>query len=75
MLRCIGCDQVLTVAKFTQIKGRPGAFYSRCRPCRAARARARYHRAPETRAAEIARALRNKRRRQQRAHKRDAPDT
>ncbi len=60
---CIGCHQVLDLAMFVAIKGKPGQHYSRCKLCRAAKARARYHASPEVREAEIARALRNQRKR------------
>jgi len=44
---------------FTPIKGTRTGVYGRCRACRNARSRARYHSAPDVRAAEIARASRN----------------
>jgi hypothetical protein len=48
---------------FVPIKARRASYYGRCRSCRSRRARERYHSNAEARAAEIARSLRNKRRR------------
>ena len=59
--RCIGCGQVkLLLADFTPIKSQPGKHYPRCKPCRNAKARARYYSTPEIHAAEIARVRRNR---------------
>jgi hypothetical protein len=58
--RCIGCGEVKLLADFTPIKSRPGRHYTRCKPCRNAKARTRYYSSPELHAAEIARSWRNK---------------
>jgi hypothetical protein len=46
------------------IKASKLGWYGTCRVCRARRARERYHSSPEIRAAEIARASKNRRLRQ-----------
>jgi len=58
---CTECGVTKPIADFTPIRSTRNGFYGRCRTCRNARARARYHSTPDIRAAEIARALRNKR--------------
>lgn len=67
MRTCTECGHEKTVDSFVAIKPtmnrRPGHVYGRCRECRNRRARERYHSSPEIRAAEIARAWRNKQRR------------
>jgi hypothetical protein len=59
MRTCTDCDQTRPLEEFLPIRGTP-YVYGRCRVCRNARARARYHSTPETRAAEVARAWKNK---------------
>jgi len=58
---CLGCGRTRPFADYTPIKGRPGAYYPRCKVCRNADHRERYHSSPEVRASEITRATRNKR--------------
>jgi hypothetical protein len=56
---CTDCGQARSRGEFLPIRGTP-YVYDRCRVCRNARAKERYHSAPETRAAEIARSWRDK---------------
>jgi hypothetical protein len=63
MRTCTDCGQTKLLDCFVRIKQRHSARYGRCRDCRNRRARERYHSTPEIRAAEIARAWRNKLRR------------
>jgi hypothetical protein len=56
---CTDCAKPKPVAEFVPISGTL-RFYGRCKACRNARARARYWSMPEIRAAEIARAWKNK---------------
>lgn len=65
---CAECGETKPLDAFVAIKPiplkrRPGYVYSRCRVCRNRRARERYRSSPEIRAAEIARATRNRLRR------------
>ena len=65
---CTECGVLKSITDYTPIRSTRTGFYGRCRACRNARARERYHSTPERRAAEIARVLgNNKRRRAARA--------
>jgi hypothetical protein len=59
---CSDCGWAKVLDDFLPIKGTP-YVYGRCRVCRNERARAWYYSSPTVRTAEIARALKNKRRR------------
>ena len=59
MRTCTDCTQTRPLEQFLPIRG-TSYVYGRCRACRNARARERYHSTPEARAAEVARAWRNK---------------
>jgi len=60
---CLACGKRKSITEFTALKYKLGATHPRCMDCRNAAARDRYQTSPEFRAAEIARATRNKRRR------------
>ena len=55
---CTECGETRAISAFVRIKG-TARVYGRCRECRNARARERYHSSPEVRQADIARAARN----------------
>lgn len=57
---CTECGLTKSIDSFTPIRSTQTGVYGRCRECRNARAREWYHSSAEIRAAEIARALRNK---------------
>jgi hypothetical protein len=59
MRTCTDCNATKPTAEFLATRGTPYVF-GRCRDCRNARARERFHSSAGTRAAEIARALKNK---------------
>jgi hypothetical protein len=58
---CTECGLTKPIDAFLHIKSTKQGFFGRCRACRNARARARYHSTLEIRAAEIARSSRNQR--------------
>jgi hypothetical protein len=60
---CTDCGQRKGLEAFVPIKATRTGHYGRCRECRNRRARERYHSNADARAAEIARSLRNTRRR------------
>jgi len=60
---CTECGVMKPIDSYTRIKSTQTSVYGRCRACRNARARARYHSSPQVRAAEIARATHNRLRR------------
>jgi len=60
---CTDCPKRKPLEAFQPIRGTP-YFYGRCLECRARRKRERYHANPVVRAAEIARSMRTKRRKQ-----------
>lgn len=60
------CGKSKPVEAFQRISPWPRAVYGRCKVCRNRRKRERYHSSPEIRAAEIARATRNKAKRRAR---------
>ena len=60
VLTCTDCAQTRPLAQFVRIRQSREAYYGRCRICRARRARERYNSKPDVRAAEIARAWKNK---------------
>jgi DNA-binding XRE family transcriptional regulator len=61
---CKGCRARRRARCFVRVRGTP-YLYLRCRMCRAARARERYHASADERAKQLARAQRNYRRRKQ----------
>ncbi len=63
MPTCTDCGQPKIIDEFQRIKACKAAWYGRCRACRNARKRARYHSNTEARAAEIARSTRNRQKR------------
>ncbi len=63
MQTCTGCGETKPLDAFLPIESCRASYYGRCRVCRNRRARQRYHSSAAARAAEIARSLRNKRRR------------
>jgi hypothetical protein len=58
---CTECGLTKPIDAFQHIKSIKAGFFGRCRACRNARARQRYHSTLEIRAAEIARSSRNQR--------------
>jgi hypothetical protein len=60
VLTCTDCAQTGPLAQFVHIRQSREAYYGRCRICRARRARERHYSTPDIRAAEIARAWKNK---------------
>ena len=58
---CTECGLTKPIDAYLHIKSTKTGFLGRCRACRNARARERYHSTPEIRAAEIARSSRNQR--------------
>ena len=67
---CTDCGELKPISHFLPIKSTKTGYYGRCLVCRARLKRERYWSNPQARAAEIARSLRNKRRRA--ARRRDA---
>ena len=65
VLTCTACGYTKPVTAFVAIKQSRGAYYGRCRACRAKVARERYRADPQERATQIQRAQRNRRKRQQ----------
>lgn len=57
---CTECGPTKPIAQFVHICRTRTGYYGRCRSCRNARARERYHSSPEIQATEIARSTRNK---------------
>ena len=64
---CTECNLTKPIEAFLPIASTRTDVYGCCRQCRNKRARERYHSTAETRTAEIARSLKNKRARQLRA--------
>jgi hypothetical protein len=58
---CTECGLTKPIDAFLHIPSTKAGFFGRCRACRNARARKRYHSRPDVRAAEIARSSRNQR--------------
>jgi hypothetical protein len=58
---CTECGSTKPIDAFQHIKSTKSGYFGRCRACRNARARERYHSTLEIRAAEIARSSRNRR--------------
>ena len=58
---CTECQALKRLTAFLPIKG-CGGFYGRCRECRAAAAKQRYHSSERVRLAEVERARRNRQR-------------
>jgi len=56
---CTECGVTKPIDFYMRITSTKTGVYGRCRECRNARAHARYHSAPEIRAADVARAKRN----------------
>ena len=56
---CTECQALKRLTAFLQIKG-CGGYYGRCRACRAAAAKRRYHSSEQVRLAEVGRARRNR---------------
>jgi hypothetical protein len=63
MRTCTECGLSKPLEECQRIKQCKQGWYGRCRACRNRRKRERYHANADARAAEIARSLRNKRRR------------
>ena len=56
---CTECGQTKPLSGFLRIKATKAGYYGRCRMCRNAKARARYHSNEPARLAEIERSKRN----------------
>jgi hypothetical protein len=60
---CTDCGQTKPLTGFLRIRANKAGYYGRCRTCRNAKARARYHSNEPARLAEIERSKRNSQRR------------
>ena len=63
MRTCTDCGQTKIIDEFQRIRACKAGWYGRCRDCRNARKRTRYHSNADARAAEIARSTRNRQKR------------
>jgi hypothetical protein len=65
VLTCTACGETKALTGFVAIKQSQDGYYGACRGCQADQARERYHADPRERAAQIQRAQRNRRKREQ----------